>query len=159
VTRSARGRRAVADGAVRDELAIRDLVAGFAECVNESRPQELTALFAPDAEFVIEGRAPVRGSSEIAGFLSGVLERWEMIFQAVTSGRVSVDGDHARGDWYVTEYGRYGNGDETFLGGRYRDEYERAAGGWRFSRRQFRSMWRRAEPTGDLLRVHPIRDR
>jgi ketosteroid isomerase-like protein len=145
------------DDRLGDELAVRDLVAQFAEVVNEMRPLDMTTIFAPDAEFVIKGWATMHGSSQIAGFLAGVVGHWDMIFQAVNSGRVVLDGDTARGTWYVTEYGRYRDGNETYLGGRYRDEYVRTTDGWRFGRREFRGMWRRAQPAGDRLQVYPIR--
>lgn len=79
-----------------------------------------------------------------------------MIFQAVNSGRVSIDGDGATGTWFVTEYGRYRDGMETFLGGQYRDRYVRTDAGWRFARREFRGMWRRAEPAGQRMQIWPL---
>jgi hypothetical protein len=146
--------------AVRDELAIRDLVAQFAEIVNDMRPLDMPKVFVGDAEFAIKGWATMHGRSEIAGFLAGVIGHWDMIFQAVNSGRVAFDSensDRATGTWYVTEYGRYRDGNETYLGGRYRDEYVRTGEGWRFARREFRGMWRRAEPAGDRMQVYPVR--
>jgi ketosteroid isomerase-like protein len=139
--------------AVRDELAIRDLVASFAEIVNDMRPGDMKTVFSDDAEFVIKGWPTMSGPGAIVGFLADVIGHWDMIFHAVNSGRVALDGDHATGTWYVTEYGRYGDGMENFLGGRYRDRYVRTGDGWRFARREFRSMWRRAEPAGDHLQV------
>jgi hypothetical protein len=141
---------------VRDELEIRDLVSHFAEIVNDMRPGDMRQVFVPDSEFVIRGWTELSGVGEIVGFLTGVIGHWDMIFQAVSSGRVVIDGDQAQGSWYVTEYGRYRDGNETFLGGRYRDEYVRTDEGWRFSRREFRSMFRRAEPAGERMQVWPI---
>ena len=146
--------------AVRDELAIRDLVAHFAEIVNDMRPLDMPEIFTPDAEFAIKGWSTMHGSSEIAGFLAGVIGHWDMIFQAVNSGRITIEADnpdHARGTWYITEYGRYRDGNETYLGGRYRDQYVRTSDGWRFARREFRGMWRRAEPAGERMQVYPVR--
>ena len=141
---------------VRDELAVRDLVAQFAELVNEMRPLELGGLFVAEGEFAIKGWATMTGPGEIAGFLAGVVGHWDVIFQAVNSGRIELAGESARGTWFVTEYGRYRDGNETFLGGRYRDEYVRTTDGWRFRRREFRGLWRRAEPAGDRLQVYPF---
>jgi hypothetical protein len=140
---------------LRDELDIRDLVASFAEIVNTMRPADMRAVFVPNAQFVIKGWATMTGQDEIVGFLTGVIGHWDMIFQAVNSGRIALSGDDAEGTWYVTEYGRYRDGMETFLGGRYRDRYVRTPDGWRFASREFRSMWRRAAPAGDHMQVWP----
>jgi hypothetical protein len=138
---------------VRDELEIRDLVATFAEIVNDMRPADMRQVFTEDAQFVIRGWTALTGHGEIVGFLTGVIGHWDMIFQAVSSGRIKIDGDQAEGAWYITEYGRYRDGMETYLGGRYKDKYVRTEAGWRFSRRDFRGMWRRAVPAGDHLQV------
>jgi ketosteroid isomerase-like protein len=140
---------------VRDELEIRDLVASFAEIVNDMRPGDMRQVFTADAEFVIRGWTELTGPDQIVGFLTGVIGHWDMIFQAVGSGRIKIDGDTATGTWYVTEYGRYRDGNETFLGGKYTDAYVRTEAGWRFGRRAFRGMWRRAEPAGDRMQVWP----
>lgn len=140
---------------VRDELAIRDLVAHFAEIVNDMRPSDFGAVFTEDAAFTIRGWAQLHGIGQIVGFLTGVISHWDMIMQAVYSGRVVIDGDHAEGAWYITEYGRYRDGNETYLGGRYKDRYVRTSAGWRFTSREFRGMFRRAQPAGDRLSVWP----
>ena len=140
---------------VRDELEIRDLVATFAEIVNDMRPDDMRTIFIADAEFAVRGWTSLRGVGELVGFLTGVIGHWDMIFQAVNSGRIVIDGDEATGTWYITEYGRYRDGNETFLGGRYRDRYVRTDAGWRFARREFRGMFRRAEPAGERMQVYP----
>jgi ketosteroid isomerase-like protein len=138
---------------VADQQQIRDLVARFAEIVNGMVPGDMGQVFTPDAEFEIRGWTQLAGVDQIIGFLTGVIGHWDMIFQAVGSGRVVISGDVAEGVWYVTEYGRYRDGNETFLGGRYTDRYVRTEAGWRFARREFRGMFRRAQPLGDRLQV------
>jgi hypothetical protein len=138
-----------------DELAVRDLVARFADAVNHQDPQAIRELFVPDGEFAVAGWTSLRGAGEVVNFLSGVISHWDVIFQAVHPGRVFLAGDTARGEWYITEYGRYRDGQETFLGGLYSDDYLRTPEGWRFARRGFRGMFRRQTPAPDGLQVRP----
>ncbi len=138
------------------KVEIHDLVNTFAEIVNEMRPADMKDVFVPDAEFVIKGWAEMHGIGEIVGFLTGVIGHWDVILQTIASGRVTLDGDEATGSWFVTEYGRYRDGNETFLGGRYRDRYVKTSEGWRFTRREFRGLFRRAAPAGEAMQVWPF---
>ncbi len=134
--------------ALSDQLAIRDLLAGFAEAVNRMAPDALRALFTDDGEWVVTGWGEPRGHDAIVAFLDGLLVKWEMIFHAVHSGRVelAVDGaaDRATGQWFITEFGKLLDGTEVRIAGVYHDDYERGADGtWRFARRRYDGMFSR----------------
>jgi uncharacterized protein (TIGR02246 family) len=136
-----------------DQLAIRDLLAGFAEAVNHMRPDELRALFTPDAEWVVTGWGEPRGPDAIVALLDDLLVKWAMIFHAVHSGRVTLDGDRAHGEWYISEFGQLLDGTEVRIAGVYHDDYERGADGrWRFTRRRYDGMFSRF---GADLKVTP----
>lgn len=138
---------------VADELAVRDLVAGFADVVNRMAPEEMRDVFAPDGELVVTGWGEHRGHDAIVAFLNGLLERWSLIFHAVHSGRLSLDGNRATGRWYISEFGQLRDGTEVRFAGVYHDEYARTGDGWRFTRRRYDGMFSR---TGDGVRVTPF---
>jgi uncharacterized protein (TIGR02246 family) len=136
-----------------DQLAVRDLLAGFAEAVNRMRPEELRALFTDDARWVVTGWGEPEGPDAIVAFLDDLLVKWAMIFHAVHSGRVVLDGDLARGEWFISEFGQLHDGTEVRIAGVYHDDYVRGADGrWRFARRRYSGMFSRF---GADLKVRP----
>jgi uncharacterized protein (TIGR02246 family) len=127
-----------------DQLAIRDLLAGFAGAVNRMRPDELRVLFTDDGEWVVTGWGEPRGHDAIVAFLDGLLVKWAMIFHAVHSGHVVLEGERATGEWYITEFGQLNDGTEVRIAGVYHDDYARGADGrWRFARRRYDGMFSR----------------
>jgi uncharacterized protein (TIGR02246 family) len=140
-------------GELTDQLAIRDLLAGFAEAVNRMRPDELRALFTEDAQWVVTGWGEPRGHDAIVAFLDDLLVKWAMIFHAVHSGQVRLDGDHATGEWYISEFGQLNDGTEVRIAGVYHDAYRRGPDGrWRFARRRYDGMFSRF---AGVLKVTP----
>ena len=136
-----------------DQLAIRDLLAGFADAVNRMRPADLRPLFTDDAVWVVTGWGEPRGHDAIEAFLDGLLAKWAMIFHAIHSGHVTLDGDRARGEWYISEFGQLHDGTEVRIAGVYHDDYARGADGrWRFARRRYDGMFSRF---GGELKVTP----
>jgi ketosteroid isomerase-like protein len=138
---------------VADQLAIRDLLADFADAVNRMSPDDLRNVFVPDGEWIVTGWGEHCGHDDIVDFLAGLLQRWEMIFHAVHSGRVNLEGDRATGRWYISEFGRLEDGTEVRFAGVYHDEYVRVAGGWRFARRRYDGMFARI---GDQVTTTPF---
>jgi uncharacterized protein (TIGR02246 family) len=138
---------------VADQLAIRDLLADFADAVNRMSPDDLRRLFTPDGEWIVTGWGEHRGHDDIVDFLAGLLERWEVIFHALHSGRVRLEGSRATGRWYLTEFGKLKDGTEVRFAGVYHDEYVRVADGWRFARRRYDGMFSRI---GGELNVTPF---
>jgi uncharacterized protein (TIGR02246 family) len=127
-----------------DQLAIRDLLAAFAEAVNRMTPDSLRPLFTDDGEWVVTGWGEPRGHDAIVAFLDGLLVKWAMIFHAIHSGRVETDGDRATGQWFITEFGQLLDGTEVRIAGVYHDDYERGTDGtWRFARRRYDGMFSR----------------
>jgi hypothetical protein len=138
---------------VADELALRDLVAAFADVVNRMTPEELRNVFTPDGEWLVTGWGEHRGHDAVVAFLAGLLERWSVIFHAVHSGRIELARDRARGRWYISEFGQLRDGTEVRFAGVYHDDYVRTRDGWRFARRRYDGMFAR---TGDGVRVTPF---
>jgi len=131
---------------VATELALRDLVARYADAVSRQDPAAVAELFTPDGVWRVGGYGEPRGHAEITAFLAGLLDSWSTIVHALASGRVHLDPadpDRATGRWYITEFGQRTDGAEVFFAGVYHDEYVRDAGVWRFAQRRYDSMFRR----------------
>ena len=136
-----------------DQLAVRDLLAAFADAVNRMRPADLRPLFTDDGEWVVTGWGAPRGHDAIVALLDDLLVKWAMIFHAIHSGQVTLDGDRARGAWYISEFGQLHDGTEVRIAGVYHDDYVRGGDGrWRFSRRRYDGMFSRF---GSDLKVTP----
>jgi len=140
-------------GELADQLAIRDLLAAFADAVNRMRPDELRAIFTDDARWVVTGFGEPQGPDAIAALLDDLLVKWAMIFHAIHSGQVTLDGDRAQGEWYISEFGQLNDGTEVRIAGVYHDEYVRGDDGrWRFALRRYDGMFSR---WGADLKVTP----
>jgi ketosteroid isomerase-like protein len=125
-----------------DELAIRSLVAHFADVVNRRAYAEVVEIWAPDGIWEVPGFHDAVGPGAIAGRLKGLLEKHEGLVQLVHSGRVWVDGDFALGRWYISELTRGTDGRTRMFAGVYHDEVVRLPIGWRFARRRYDSLLR-----------------
>lgn len=122
---------------VADELAVRTLVARFSDAVNRRAPADLGVLWEPDGIWVIPGLGETQGREGIEQRLSGLLSGFEQLSQLVHSGEVRVDGDEARGRWYLSEFGVDTSGTTVQFVGVYHDHVRRGDHGWRFARRRF----------------------
>lgn len=131
---------------VTEELALRDLVACYADAVSRQDSAAVGECFALDGAWTVGGHGEPRGRDEIVAFLDGLLDSWDVIVHALLSGRVHLDPtdhDRATGRWYISEFGRRTDGTEVFFAGVYHDEYARDGGLWCFARRRYDSMFRR----------------
>jgi hypothetical protein len=140
----------VARDRVGDELALRNLVARYADAVTRMDSEALRELFTPDGEWIVTGHGEPRGHDEVVAFLDGLLANWNGIVHALLSGTVTLDTTdpfRATGRWYISEFGQMRSGDEVLFAGVYHDEYTRDAGEWRFARRRYNSLFRRVGGT------------
>jgi ketosteroid isomerase-like protein len=131
---------------VGEELALRNLVARYADAVTRKDSGGVAALLVPDGEWIVAGHGEPRGHAEIRAFLDGLLANWNGIVHALLSGQIHLDArdhDRATGRWYISEFGQLTNGDEVFFAGVYHDTYARDEGLWRFARREYHSLFRR----------------
>jgi ketosteroid isomerase-like protein len=141
---------------VAEELALRNLVARYADAISRQDSGTVAELFTADGEWVVTGHGEPRGHDEIVAFLDGLLTNWNGIVHALLSGRIHLDPadhDRASGRWYISEFGQLQSGDDVFFAGVYHDVYVRDAGLWRFARRQYNSLFRR---TGDTVVTTPF---
>lgn len=135
---------------VAEELALRNLVARYADAVTRMDSNAVADLFTADGEWIVSGHGEPRGHDEIVAFLDGLLANWDGIVHALLSGVIHLDPashDRASGRWYISEFGRLQGGDEVFFAGVYHDTYVKDDGIWRFARREYHSLFRRAGGT------------
>ena len=129
-----------------DRLALTDLVAQYAIAVDHRDEPALTVLFADDAELVQPAGLVRRGWNATltgnVGIAAGVLEAVAHLHSTrhvVSQQIVDLSGDTARGQVYGEAHHVYATGGghrDYVVAMRYQDEYRRADGAWRISRRE-----------------------
>ena len=125
----------------RDTEALGDLVARYVEAVACFDVELYRSLWADDAQWVVDGRGTFVGPDAITALFVELRQPQELAVQRVTGGRVTVDGEGARGRWIIHSLTRTG-GRGSELIGVYDDDYVRTGGLWRFARRDFHPLYR-----------------
>ena len=126
-----------------DAEVLGELVARYVEAVACFDVELYRSLWADDAEWVVDGRGTFVGPDAITELFVELRRPQELAVQRVTGGRVTVDGDVARGRWTIHSLTRTdGRGSELI--GIYDDDYVRTLAGWRFARRTFHPLYRGA---------------
>jgi hypothetical protein len=127
--------------------AVCRLQAGYGDAVSRRAWREVAAMFAPEAVVSLDLRGSVRelvGGDQVAGFIAGSVERFEMFEFAVLNAVVDVGPslDLATGRMYIWEIRQEPGGPWTNAFGCYDDEYELVDGHWRFSSRRYATVAR-----------------
>lgn len=127
-----------------DKQAISELVYCYSRAVDRRDFALLGSLYTDDG--VDDHGSLYSGDAEgFVSWLRGALEGVDITSHQVHHLLISVDGDEAEGEAYVTAYNRIGNaqgGWDDFLQGlRYLDRFRRCADGWRFSHRTVVCDW------------------
>ena len=130
----------MSDSQIADELALRTLVACYAEAVSAYDETLWAGTWAEDGQWVLMGRSPT-GRKELVEVWNELMSGFEFVVQHATSGRVEIDGDRATGRWQILELGKVKDGGAMMIVGFYCDECVREADGWRFARRTFSPLY------------------
>ena len=133
-----------------DEVAVRALIAAYADVVNRREWPELESLFVVDApiEVDLRDRAPIEivGPIALGEFIGGAIERFAFFEFVALNVRVQLqsagDADRATVRTYMCELRQDHDGEFSRAFGIYQDEVTRASSGWRFSRRRYQSIAR-----------------
>jgi uncharacterized protein (TIGR02246 family) len=145
------------DSRLADNLAIRDLLAQYADAVTRMSPEDLRDVFTDDAVWDVTGYGEHHGHDAIVAFLAGLLTHWQGIVHTVHHGRVSFDDADtaiATGWWVISEEGVL-DGEGVRFTGVYHDRYTNAGGdGWRFSRRRYDGLLT-TRASGTTVRAWP----
>ena len=122
--------------------ALADLVASYCAAVDDRDLDTLAGLFTPDGEFGHVGEGSVRGREQIRDYYRGRLTDIPYSFHYPHTHTVEVHStDAASGE--VAAHAEMGRVDLPPLRAalRYRDDYRRQDGVWRFASRQIRFLY------------------
>lgn len=143
------------------ERALHRLMVAYARGVDRTDQALLETIFHPDAE-VVTGAVNCSGAefpAKITAFLGANVER---CMHAVVSEWFEVNGDRATGEAYVIATTLAG-GEQTAVGGRYMNKFERRAGVWKISQHIFVLDWTGLLPlpanSGEMFAAMPYRGR
>jgi hypothetical protein len=131
--------------------AITDLVARYVEAVACFDVELYRAVWADDAVWVVDGRGEFHGPDAITELFARLRGRQELAVQRVMSGRVlgvevgeatsAAGAATATGRWIIHSVTRTAGAGEELIG-IYDDRYRHEGGGWRFTQRAFRPLYR-----------------
>jgi uncharacterized protein (TIGR02246 family) len=125
-----------------DRLALQDLSARYARAVDRRDYAAFVELFTADGVLCGPGYA-MKAQVEIERGIR-LIEQYEATQHCVHQQLVDVRGDAASGETYCVArhvYTKDGSKRKLDMGVRYRDEYRREAGAWRFARRELVLDW------------------
>jgi hypothetical protein len=130
-----------------DKEALRAVVSNFARALDRADAELLASTLAVDAQVSyggFEGKAPDFVAQRLT---PAGLER---SFHSVSNEYFQVSGDHAKGEVYVITVSTWApegqDKIDTLIGGRYIDEYSKASGAWKITRRTFVHEWNMTFP-------------
>jgi hypothetical protein len=141
---------------VADEVAIRGLIAAYADVVNRRAWPELTTLFAADAPVTLDlrDRPPIAltGPRAVGDFIATAIERFPFFEFVALNVHVlrDRDPDAARVRTWMCELRQDHAGTFSRAFGLYQDDVVRADGRFRFASRSYQSI-ARGERGLDLL--------
>jgi SnoaL-like domain len=139
---------ALSEERVRDRMAILDVLARYAQALDEKRYALLDDVFTPDAVIDMTSSGGIRGDrAAFAEWIPQALRLFpvtqHMLGQSVFD--FDPDGTAARVVTYQSNPMGYGRDDGTIdlfvLGGCYRDRVARTSSGWRIQERVWHQVW------------------
>ena len=120
--------------AIEDIEEIKRLKARYcAHCDNTYDADALASLFTEDAVWDGGTRGKAEGREAIRAFFRRAAQRLPFAVHMVMNPIIEVDGDRARGQWYLFQACTYAQGNRAVWGSaRYDEEYVRVGGEWKF---------------------------
>jgi uncharacterized protein (TIGR02246 family) len=118
-----------------DIVAIQQLLARYNTAADSGDGAGFAATFTEDGE-AVNGARTAKGREALAAIGNSVATNVPGIRHWVNNHVIDVDGDHASATVYVTAI-QVGADRKVLTTGRYADELQRTAEGWRFARRTF----------------------
>ncbi len=134
---------------VEDELAIRQLVAAYADAVNRRDEALWAGTWADDGVWDLRGNV-VEGRDAVVAMWKGAMGGFSFVAQLVYQGTLEITGDRATGRWYLSEHLRPADSDTgRFTIGSYADDYIKVGGKWKFRKRSYDVLYN-DEGTGNM---------
>jgi len=132
-----------------DELAIRRLVAVYADAVNRRDGPLWASTWAEDGVWDLMGNE-ITGKDVVVDMWNKAMNGFDFVVQLVYQGTLEIDGASATGRWYLAEHLRpQGSQSGRFNIGTYADKYRRVDGNWLFTRRTYNILYN-DEGEGDM---------
>lgn len=141
-----------------DKADIRELLNRYTFIIDRGKTDQLRSIFADDGRFRIVDLPSGESNfsiDEFASFLTDTLNGSEFMQHLMTNTVVSVDGDHAIAESYLSvlyglkpgvqtqAFGLFDEPTDLHLGGEYIDKLARTADGWRIQERTARFFYQR----------------
>jgi hypothetical protein len=126
--------------AIADELAIRNLVARYADAVSRRDHERWASTWATKGEWSLLGQV-AQGREDVVALFRRLVDGFAFVAQHLGSGEIDLADGAATGRWQIVEYAKLANGTALLTLGLYDDEYVREDGEWRFRSRRFRPLY------------------
>ena len=130
----------MAERDVAAELAIRELVARYAEAVSRNDAEAFAGTWAEDGEWLLLGQRAVGPEAATAQW-KRLVRGFEFVVQLCHGGIIEVEGTTASGRWQTRASGRAVDGSPFFSLGFYADRYVCVEGRWCFQSRDFEAIY------------------
>ncbi len=130
-------------GPVEDRLAIRELIATYANAVTRNDGETWSSLWAEDGVWsipVIPGMERIEGRDAIYALWKEAMKGYPFQVMIAQPGETVIDGDTARGITYNQEINTDTSGVTQRWAGEYVDEYVKRNGRWLFKSRTYRVL-------------------
>jgi ketosteroid isomerase-like protein len=127
-----------------DEIAVRDVVLGYARAVDRKDLDAVGRCFTADCAY--EGALASGTIADALATLGAAFARYARTMHFMGTQDVTVDGDAAEAVTYCVAYHVRTNGRHATVAVRYLDTLARTPDGWRIARRAVRTDWTRDDP-------------
>ena len=139
---------------LRDENAVRQLVAYYSDAVTHLNPARAASVYTEDGCVSIAG-AEIVGRPAIEQGMQQSFSAFELLQLIAHGGLITLNGDAATARWSTIELAvRRGSTNLSCIFGRYEDELVRLPIGWRFKKRSF-TLAGRTLVEGAKLQTNP----
>ena len=146
---------------VADELAIRNLVAGYADALHRRDAQAWGDDWAEDAKWIMPSspETPMKklefsGRETIRSVWVRAMSGFPVVHHIYHSGQITF-ADQTAGRWYVSEYMTDADGGAWRIFGVYEDKYTQKDGRWLFAERDFTVLFRGPAEAEGVSYPHP----
>ncbi len=123
--------------AIADRFEIEALRGEFTDAGMMRDYDRFASLFTQDGAWRIPDVAEFVSREEIRAGIERLQGIWDYFVQTPHPGTIQLDGDTAVGRAYVSELGRFRDGNSLLNYGVYHDEYQRTPDGWKFTERVY----------------------